>query len=393
MRALVLDPFAGIAGDMFVAALLDLGLEEAWLRDLVATLAIPHVEVRVERVERRGIACPKVTFELPHEHAHRHLPDVLAIVEGSGADGRAKALAADAFRRLAEAEAEVHGVPVERVHFHEVGALDAILDVLCVTSGVVELGVSACYTRPVTLGHGWVHIAHGRFPVPAPATLKLLSGMPVRETNLEGECTTPTGAALLATLTEGRSPPSRLRLVASGYGAGTRDPEDRPNCLRLLLAEVAEAGPDTLRMVQADMDDLAPEYVPAACEAMLAAGALDVTVSAVGMKKGRPGLRLEALVSEALLEPVLEAIFRSTTTIGARHWAVERPALPRGSVEVEWRGQGIRYKRVRLPDGTTRAKPEYEDVARAAAVLGLTPLEVRRALDRAEDAEGRPPRR
>lgn len=389
MRALVVDPFAGIAGDMFVAALLDLGLGEPWLEDLVGSLGIPGVQARVERVGRRGIDCARVTFRLPEERGHRHLADVLEVVERSGAPEDVRTLAERAFRKLAEAEAAVHGIPMERVHFHEVGALDAILDVLCAMAGVRALGVERCFTRPVAMGSGWVDTAHGRFPVPAPATAKLLEGLPVKETRLEGECTTPTGAAILATLTEGAGPPSDLRLLATGYGAGSRDPEDRPNCLRLFLAEVAGPTPDDLLLVQADVDDLPPEYVPAAQDALFAAGALDVVTHGVAMKKGRPGLRVEALVPEARLDAVLRALFGSTTTIGARFWRVDRPALPREESTLEWRGQRIRLKEVRLPDGTVRAKPEYEDVARAAAALGLTPLEVRRALERTDDRGAR----
>lgn len=384
MRALVVDPFAGIAGDMFVAALVDLGLGEAWLREMVASLGLPGVGVEVGRVSRRGIDCAKIRFQLPEERAHRHLPDVLEIVQGSGADTEVKELAARAFRRLAEAEAEVHGIPIDRVHFHEVGALDAILDVLCSMAGVRALGIERCFTRPVALGSGWVEIAHGRFPVPAPATAKLLEGIPVQETRLAGECTTPTGAVILATLTGGAEPPSDLRLLGSGYGAGSRDPEDRPNCLRLFLTEVRGREDEELLLIQADLDDLVPEYVPAAQEALMEAGALDAVVHGVSMKKGRPGLRIEALVPRPALDAVLEALFRTTTTIGARFWPVQRPALAREETTLEWRGQRIREKRVRLPDGTIRAKPEYQDVARAAAALGLTPLEVRRALDRLE---------
>lgn len=386
MRALVVDPFAGLSGDMFVAALLDLGLGEDWLRDLVASLDLPGVGVAVEQVDRRGIACPHVTFDLPDQPSHRHLEDVLAIVDATAAAPEVKASAARAFRRLAESEAAVHGTPVDRVHFHEVGALDAILDVVCAMAGVQALGVERCFTRAVALGSGWVEIAHGRFPVPAPATLKLLEGLPVAETRMQGECTTPTGAAILATLTEGRTPPSDMRLVASGYGAGTRNPVDRPNCLRLLVVEVADREPDEeLLLLQTDVDDLPPEVVPATRDALMEAGALDVVTHGVGMKKGRPGLRIEALVPAPALDGALGALFRETTTIGARFWRVDRPALARSESTMEWRGQRIRRKEVRLPDGTIRAKPEYDDVARAAAALGLSVLEVRRALEALEE--------
>lgn len=381
MRALIIDPFAGISGDMFLGALVDLGLSAEWLRDFVASLGLPG-EVVVERADRSGIACGRVRFELPHEHAHRHLSDVLEIIEGSGAAPEVREIAGRAFRRLAEAEAEVHGIAVERVHFHEVGALDAILDVLCGVAGVRELGFEACYARPVAVGSGVVEMAHGTFPLPAPATAKLLGGFTVRETGYPEECTTPTGAALLVALTEGRRPPAEVVYGRSGFGAGSRDPKGRPNCLRLIECTVSPAA-QAVVAVQADVDDMAPEYVAAARDALLESGALDVTVLPVQMKKGRPGLRVEVLVPEGSVGVVLEALFLQTSTIGARFWRVERAVLEREEEVVEWRGRRIRTKRVRLPDGSTRSKPEYEDVVAAARALGLAPGVVRARLDEA----------
>lgn len=380
LRGLIFDPFAGISGDMVLGALVDVGLETEWLEAFVASLGLKGVGVAVERVNRRGISCARVRFELPHEHAHRHLRHVLEIVESTAAPAPVRARAAEAFRRLATAEAEVHGTSVEKVHFHEVGALDAILDVLCSMAGVAELGVEACFTRPVALGSGWVDIEHGRYPLPAPATLKLLDGVPSRDSGLAGETVTPTGATILATLTGGRRPPAEFVVRRSGFGAGTRDPEDHPNALRIVLCDI-EPTTASLLMLQADVDDMPSEYLPAAQEALLAAGAVDATVASVGMKKGRPGHRIEALVPEPALERVLAALFRSTTTIGARYWPVSRPALPREEEIVAWRGQQIRRKRVRLPDGTERAKPEYDDIVRAAEATGLAPYQARLALE------------
>ncbi|MBW3552322.1 MAG: nickel pincer cofactor biosynthesis protein LarC [Gemmatimonadetes bacterium] len=378
-RALIMDPFAGISGDMFLGALVDLGLSPDWLRDFVGGLDLP-VEVVVERADRSGISCGRVTFELPHEHAHRHLKDVLQIVDRSGASSEVRETAGRAFRLLAEAEAEVHGVSVDRVHFHEVGALDSILDVLCGIAAVSELGFETCFTRPVAVGTGTVRMAHGTFPLPAPATAKLLAGLPVRETGYPEECTTPTGAALVATLTEGRRAPAEVVYGRSGFGAGTRDPEGRPNALRLIECSVPDRS-STVVAVQADLDDMSPEYVAAARDALVEAGALDVALLSVDMKKGRRGVRLEALAPESSLTGVLDALFLHTTTIGARHWRVERAVLEREEETVEWRGQRIRRKRVWLPDGTSRSKPEFDDVIAAARALGLAPQEVRARLD------------
>jgi pyridinium-3,5-bisthiocarboxylic acid mononucleotide nickel chelatase len=379
LRALIFDPFAGISGDMTIAALLDLGLDEQWLRQFIAGLGIAGVELRVERVMRRGIAAPHIRFEYPPEKAHRHLRHVLEIIDRCNAPAAAKERAADAFRRIAEAEARVHGTTVEKVHFHEVGATDAILDILCVMAGVAELGFDECRTRPVAVGSGWIDIEHGRYPVPAPATLGILKGMPVTGTELQGECTTPTGAAILATLTQGRSAPAGFVAGRVGFGAGSADFADRPNVLRLIEATVHEE-PDPLWLLQADVDDMSPEYAAAAQDALLRGGALDAVLLPVSMKKGRPGTRLEVLTAAARLHDIEQLLFRTTSTIGVRRWPVQRSSLERETVEREWRGHRIRWKRVVLPDGSSREKPEFDDVAAAASALGLTSYEVRIAL-------------
>lgn len=380
MRALIFDPFAGIAGDMTVAALLDLGLSEAWLRRLVRSLGIGDIDVAVQRVDRCGINAPHVVFGYPPEKAHRHLRHVVEIIDRCNTEPRAQELARAAFARIAEAEARVHGTTIEKVHFHEVGATDAILDIVCTMAGVVELGFADFFTRPVALGSGWIDIAHGRYPVPAPATLGILGGIPTTGADLAGECTTPTGAAILATLTVGRVAPDAFTPLRTGFGAGTRDPDDRPNVLRLIEAEVADAPAETVWLLQADLDDMAPEYLAAAQQALLEAGALDAVVVPVTMKKGRAGLRLEVLTAADDVASLESALFRHTTTIGVRRWPVQRTALERAEEEQDFQGQRIRWKRVTLPDGTSRAKPEYEDVSRAAAALGMTPQQLRAAL-------------
>jgi uncharacterized protein (TIGR00299 family) protein len=266
------------------------------------------------------------------------------------------------------------------VHFHEVGALDAIIDILGVMAAVEELGIQRCYTRPVTLGRGWAEMAHGRFPVPPPAVLKLLEGIPVRDPAFEGECTTPTGAAILRTLTAGAEPPTGFVPLGTGFGAGTRDPEDRPNCLRLVLVEDGPESATELELLQTDVDDMPAEYVPPLQQAVLAAGALDCVVVPLLMKKGRPGYRVEALVRPEQAEAVRQALFAGSSSIGVRSWRVSREALPRQEERAEWHGHSIRVKRSTLPNGTERAKPEFEDVMRAAAALGMEPFAAYRAM-------------
>lgn len=394
MRGLIVDPFAGISGDMFVGALVDLGLEEGWLRELVTSLGLA-ADVTVTRVDRSGIACSRVAFEVPESDEPRHLPEIMEIVRGSGVPAEAREDAGRVFRRLAEVEATVHGVAVDEVHFHEVGAADSILDVLCGVAGLRELGYERCWTRPVAVGTGTVTMDHGEYPVPAPATVRLLEGLAVRETGYRAECTTPTGAALVATLTDGTRPPSDVVYGRSGYGAGRRDPAGHPNCLRLIEGRIpgvapGEVGADgrSVYALQADMDDLAPEYAAAAREALMAAGALDVTVLRVDMKKGRPGVRLEALAREGTVQRVIDAFFASTTTIGVRFWRVDRAVLARAEEQVVWRGHRIRVKRVTLPDGTIRRKPEYDDIVAAARAEGLSAYQVRAALKEEESHHG-----
>ncbi|HEX6309214.1 MAG TPA: nickel pincer cofactor biosynthesis protein LarC [Longimicrobiales bacterium] len=383
MSILIFDPFAGISGDMTIAALLDLGLEERWLRDFIAGLGIGPVELHVERVNRSGISAPHIRFEYPPEHVHRHLRHVVEIIGRCATSERVKELAEEAFRRIAIAEARIHGTTVERVHFHEVGATDAILDIVCAMAGALELGFTDFRTRPVAVGSGVIEIQHGTYPVPAPATLEILSGVPLTGTTFDGECTTPTGAAILAVLTDGRDAPAEFVVRRTGFGAGMRDPEGRPNVLRLIAADAVHVREDALWLIQADLDDLAPEYAASAQTALLDAGAIDVVIVAVAMKKGRPGSRIEVLAGEADVPALERVLFLATSSIGLRRWRVERTVLAREIVETEWRGQRIRWKRVHLPDGTYRAKPEYEDIAAAARALGLTPYQVRAGL--AED--------
>lgn len=389
---LIFDPFAGISGDMTLGALIDLGLDERWLRQFVQDLGTGPVDVHIERVNRRGIRAPHIRFDYPEERAHRHLRHVIEIIDRCNAGERVKELARDAFRRVAEAEAKIHGTTIDKVHFHEVGATDAILDILCVMAGVVELGYTEFRTRPVAIGSGWVDIEHGRYPVPAPATLDILRGLPLTGADMPGECTTPTGAAILATLTGGRPAPGHFAIEGTGFGAGTRDPENVPNVLRLIAATAAgrelAAGPaESLWLLQADIDDLSPEYVAGAQASLLDAGALDAVLIPIAMKKGRPGTRIEVLAPADRLADLEQVVFRATSTIGVRRWPVERTVLERDVEETEWRGQRIRWKRVRLPDGSSRAKPEYEDIAAAARALGLTPHEVRNGLGAAGGAE------
>ena len=382
MTIAILDPFSGIAGDMMLGALIDCGLEPEWLRALPERLGLAGVTVRIQDVLRGQLACKKVDFDIPTQPHGRHLREIRAVVERSDAPPDVRARADAAFVALATVEAAMHGVPIERVHLHEVGAVDAILDVVGSIWGLHLLGVSTVYCGAVALGDGTVEAAHGTLPVPAPATLKLLEGHAVRTGPADsGELVTPTGAALVRVLSKG-PPPSAFIPRRSGLGAGTKDFRGRANALRLILAAPSDRitadllSPtnglqrEAVVMLAADVDDMTGEYLAAAAEGLRAAGALDVVLIGTTMKKGRPGMRIEVLARLDDADRLEELILTTTTTIGVRRWVVERRALPRDARAVSVLGHRVAIKQATLPDLTVRAKPEFDDVHWVALATG-----------------------
>ncbi len=382
MRIAILDPAAGISGDMTLAALLSLGVPVSWLEELPRRLGVGDVRVTVRDVRRSGITCKQVKFDIPPQPHGRHVGELVRLVERAPISDWVKERAVRAFRLVGEAEGRVHGIAPEQVHLHEVGAVDAVLDIVGGIEGFERLGVEAVHHLPVAVGQGWAEAAHGRLPVPAPATAILLEGVEIAAPGpVEGEATTPTGAALLRVLSSG-GPPDRWRMVGSGWGAGQRDPKHYPNALRILVAEAAsEAG--RVVLLATDVDDMSPEYVEPLRQALVQAGALDVQTWPVQMKKGRQGFRVEVMAPEALAEAVTAELFRHSTTAGVRRWIAERATLPRHQLTVRLDGVAVRVK---VLDGeSVRVKPEYDDVLAAAQALGRAPLEVARAVER--DAE------
>ena len=383
MRIAILDPAAGISGDMTLGALVALGLPVSWLEELPERLGLSDVGVTVRDVRRSGITCKQVEFDIPKQPHGRHVGELVGLVERAPVSDWVKERAVRAFRLVGEAEGRVHGVAPEKVHLHEVGAVDAVLDIVGGIEGFERLGAQAVYHLPVAVGQGWVEAAHGRLPVPAPATAILLEGLEIAggAGPVEGEATTPTGAALLRVLSAG-APPDRWRMVGSGWGAGQRDPKHYPNALRILIAEVAaEAG--RVVLLATDVDDMSPEYVEPLRQALVQAGALDVQTWPVQMKKGRQGFRVEVMAPEGLADAVTAELFRHSTTAGVRRWIAERATLPRHQLTVRLDGVAVRVKV--LDGGQPRVKPEYDDVLAAAQALGRPPLEVARAVER--DAE------
>ncbi len=384
MRIAILDPAAGISGDMTLGALLSLGLPVSWLEELPRRLGVGDVRVTVRDVRRAGITCKQIDFTIPEQPHGRHVGELIKLVERAPVSDWVKERAVRAFRLVGDAEGRVHGVAPEKVHLHEVGAVDAVLDIVGAIEGFERLGVEAVHNFPVAVGQGWVDTAHGKLPVPAPATAILLEGLEIAAGGggpVEGEATTPTGAALLRVLSAG-APPDRWRMAGSGWGAGQRDPKHYPNALRILVAEAAGEAARVV-LLATDVDDMSPEYVEPLRQALVQAGALDVQTWPVQMKKGRQGFRVEVMAPEALAEAVTAELFRHSTTAGVRRWVAERATLPRHQVTVRLDGVAVRVKV--LDGGSVRVKPEYDDVLAAAQALGRPPLEVARAVER--DAE------
>ena len=368
----ILHPFSGISGDMTVGALVAVGLDPEWIRALPARLQLDGVTASVRDVKRAGIACVKVDFDIPPQPHGRHLKHIREIVNGCDAPGDVKRRADAAFTLIAEQEAAIHGTTVERVHLHEVGAVDAILDVLGSVWGFQLLGVRAIYCGAVSTGDGVVSAAHGTMPVPAPATMKLLEGHVIRTGPAgAGELVTPTGAALVRVLSSGPEPDSYVPR-RSGFGAGTREFADRANALRIVLADPAGDGDhdEEIHVLACEIDDMTPEYLAGAAEMLRGRGALDVMLQPVIMKKGRAGTRVEVLAPPHLATELEGALLAETSTIGVRHSIVRRRALPREIHAVDVLGHQVSVKVVRLPDGRLRSKPEYDDVHRVAVATG-----------------------
>lgn len=393
MRIAILDPFSGISGDMFLGALVDAGLDESFLLDLPATLGIEGVGVTVATVSRGQIACRKVDFTIPPQPHGRHLKHIRAIVEATPAPATVKERAMAAFTLITECEAAIHGTTVERVHLHEVGSVDAILDIVGAIWGLELLGVERVFCGTIPLGDGFVDTAHGRMAVPTAATLRLLEGLAVRPGPAgSGELVTPTGAALVRVLSAG-APPTEFVPRASGFGAGTKEFPDRANALRLVLADAeadavamasgSEKGVESLVMLAADIDDATGEMIAGVADALRTAGALDVSLLSTVMKKGRPGTRLEALCRPADADRLERLLLIESTTIGVRRSTVQRRALPREMRLVQVQGHAVNVKVVTLPDGTVRAKPEFDDVRRIATETGLPLVEIAEAARRA----------
>jgi len=379
MRVAHFDCFSGISGDMTLGALIDAGVGAAAVVGAIDSLGLP-IKIEVEKVRKGGFAATQVFVEAPEEPTHRFLPDVEEILGRGRLTPKQRELALRIFRRLAEAEAAVHGLPIEKVHFHEVGALDSIADITGAAVGLDLLGVERFPCRSVPTGSGMVQCAHGLMPIPAPATAELLKGVPLAPSSVKAELTTPTGAAILRSVVAEWVETPVMTVERIGHGAGRREFVDQPNLLRLFVgaseAPTTDAESDQVWVLETNLDDVPAEVVGYCFEQLLAAGALDVYATPIQMKKDRPGVLLSVLASEAVL-PALEAIlFRETGTFGIRRYPVRRRKLRREVRTVETPWGPVRGKRGWRDGQPAVFTPEYEDCARVARLHNVALREV-----------------
>ena len=380
MKTLYFDCFAGASGDMILGALVDAGADVRALIDQLKLLGVGGWNIEFEKVDRSGISSTYARVQTAHEHAHRHLSDILKIIYQSQLRQSVKDRAALIFSRLAEAEGRVHNQPVEKIHFHEVGALDAILDVCGAAIGFDLLGIDAFISSPLRVGFGIAEMAHGRFPIPPPAVAELLRGKPIYAGEVEGEFVTPTGAAIITSVCERFEKIPAMNVEATGYGAGTRNPKGFPNALRVLVGavEAVSSTDETLLMIETNIDDMSPQLFGYVIERAFALGALDCFVTQTQMKKNRPGGLISILCQPHEREKFLQLLFAETTTIGARSYEVQRRALARETVSVQTQFGPIDVKVVQT-NGSVKAMPEFEQCRAAATAAGVPLREVQEA--------------
>jgi uncharacterized protein (TIGR00299 family) protein len=391
------DCASGISGDMTLAALIDAGAELSAIQAGIDSLGLPNCRIVSREVKKLGFRATQICVEHPPEHAHRHLHHITSMIQRSSLSPRAKTTAAQVFEKLAEAEAKVHGTTVEKVHFHEVGAVDSIADIVGAAIGLDLLGIDRVIASPVPTGRGFVQIAHGRSSIPAPATAELLRGVPLSSSDVEGELTTPTGAAILAALADGFGPLPAMTVDRIGYGAGQMDLA-HPNVLRILVGDApplrggvtvnklsAAERPrvESIVVLETNVDDADGVTVGHAVDQLWVAGALDVSLTAIQMKKGRPGVLISVQSAPSAADRLEEILFRETPTLGVRRSVLVRTTLSRKSFYVETPWGPVAGKVAALPDGTMRFMPEFEACRALSAQHGLA---LRDVMERATSA-------
>ncbi len=389
MRVAYLDCFSGISGDMMLGALVDAGVSCEAIQRGIDSLGLPSCRLEVSDVKKKGFRATHIQVLHEPEHKHRHLHHITAMIAGSCLTERQQALATRIFTRLGEAEAKVHGTTIEKVHFHEVGAVDSIADIVGSAIGWDLLGVDRIYCSPIPTGKGTVKIAHGTVSVPAPATAELLQGVPLASCGVEAELTTPTGAAIAATLVDQFGEFPAMNVSTIGYGAGTRDLEDRPNLLRLLVGTSTEPLPagdaDQIWILETNLDDVPGEWIAYCTQSLLDSGALDVFTTPIQMKKNRPGVLLGVLCQATDVVQLERIIFAETGSLGIRRWPALRHILRRQPQSVATPWGAVEGKIALFADGRRWFSPEFESCRQVAQRSGRPLRDVYRAAQQAFD--------
>jgi len=378
MKTLYFDCFAGASGDMILGALVAAGINAAELSRQLSLLNVEGFKLDFETVNKSGLSAQQARVHTAHEHKHRHLSDIRKIIGDSNLPARVKTRSIDVFTRIAEAEARVHNEPVEHVHFHEVGALDAIVDVVGAAICFELLQIERFVCSPIHVGSGTIKMAHGLFPVPPPAVTELLKGVPFYSTELKGELLTPTGAAIITTVCHDYGPIPQMRTEQTGYGAGTRDYENFPNVLRVMVGQTDSVSTteEKLLMIETNIDDVSPQIVGHVMDRAFELGARDCYFTPVQMKKNRPGVLLSILCDPEQKESLLELVFTETTTLGVRSYEVNRRALDREMVRVQTPYGVIDVKVARLNGRVVNEMPEFDQCREAAQRAGVPLKEV-----------------
>ena len=373
MKIAYFDCFAGVSGDMVLGALIDLGVDVESLKSMLKSLGVTPFSLNVERVNHKGITAVNLSVKTHHEHHHRSLKDILEIIDSSELSVGARQRIERIFTRIAEAESKIHQLPVEKVHFHEVGAVDSMVDIIGSVWGLEQLGVTTCYSSAVSIGSGSVECEHGIIPVPSPATLELVKGFPVIKKEVGAELATPTGAAIVTTVAEYTHQLPPVRVSKIGYGCGDRELEAFPNILRIIVGEVESIyGEDRILVAETNLDDMNAELFPYVMEKLLNHDAADVYLTPILMKKGRPGHKITVLVENKNLDRCLNILFRETTTLGVRIYETYRKKLERLSEEISSPWGAVRVKSYIL-GGKKHVVPEFE-ACKEIAVREKIPL-------------------
>ena len=373
MKIAYLDCFAGASGDMFLGALLDAGLALDGLRTALSTLPLQGYTLRVEKEERNHLFGTRFIVEVEkNRQPARSFADIKAIIDAAGLSRWVKETSTRIFEDLALEEGKIHDRPPEKIHFHEVGALDSIVDIVGAVFGMESLGIASLHASPLPLGSGFVETQHGRIPLPAPATIALLKGIPVYDSGVRAELVTPTGAALLKGLacSFGAMPPMVVEQV--GYGVGSRELPDRPNLLRILVGrDTEEHRTETVAVMEANVDDTNPEWLGFLMERLFSAGALDVLFCPVQMKKGRPAVLIQVIGKPHQKDRLMEILFQESTTLGVRYQMMQRKILAREEAEIDSPWGKMKVKKISRPDGLFQLLPEYDSCRKIALEKGL----------------------